>query len=114
MPRRLPNAAVLDGITRTLLSPPARRAIIAGAKRGCGAARDLPGILALAKKHGANARTCAAAFGFLPDAHRPRKYVDVLADDDRLVALLPNDPEVSAAFALSRAIYDQCGAFFVE
>jgi hypothetical protein len=44
----------------------------------------------------------------------PAQYVDVLADDENALAVLSTDVEVSAAFALSRAIHPEGGAFIAE
>jgi hypothetical protein len=111
----LSDEIVLDGIIRKLISPAARRAIIACARRGFGDARNLLGILAVAKELGARPRVVAAAFGFLPDARNRRRYVDVLANQDECeLALLPKDTAVAAAFALSLAVCPEGGAFVAE
>ena len=111
---RLSAAAVLDGIKRRLLRPQTRRAIIACAQAGYGAARNLRGILATAHEFGATPRAVAAALGFLPDARNPRRYVDVLTADECDIALLPKDTEIAAAFALSRAACPEGGSFVAE
>lgn len=113
--RRLPDQVVLRGITRTLLGRQVRSAIIACALRGYGEARNLLGIVTIAKEHRAKPRAVAAAFGFLPSASNHRKYLDVWsANDDFAMPLLPTDIEVVAAFALSRAIHDGGGPFMVD
>ncbi len=115
MKSQLPNKCVLDAITRKLLSPKAREAIIACARLGFGAARNRQGIVAVARKFGACPRVVLAAFGFLPDANKPRRYVDVLTGyDECTLALLPKGSEVRAAFALSRAVAPEGASFAVE
>ena len=57
----------------------------------------------------------AAAFGYLPDARRPGRTVDVIAGyDETTLGLLPKDSQVRAAFALSRAVAPEGAAFVVE
>jgi hypothetical protein len=109
----LTNDVVLDGIVG-LLPPSARKAIVACCRRGYGDARDLRGILAQAKRAKAPARVVAAALGYLPDAHRPSHYVDVLAGDEFALGLLPKGAAVRAAFALSRAVHPEGGSFTAE
>jgi hypothetical protein len=111
MSHRMSDATVLDGINRKLLSPESRRAIIACARRSLGEQRDLRSILATAKKHGADPKTVAAAFAFLPNLRHPSRYVDVIAADEDVVALLPQGAELAAAFALSRAVHPSGGSF---
>ena len=111
---RLPDAVVLDAICHEILSREARKAIIACARRSLGDARDQKGITAIAKECGANPRVVLAAFGFLPDSRRPKRYVDVWQDDETIIALLPAGTEVAAAFALSRAVHPEGCAFTEE
>ena len=51
------------------------------------------------------------AGGFPPDSRRPKRYVDVWQDDETIIALLPKDTEVEAAFTLSRAVHPEGCAF---
>jgi len=110
----LPDKVVIEGIVQTLIPPAARKAIIAAAQRGCGAARDLPGLLALAKQAKAAPRVVCAAFGFLPDYRRRGRYVDMLTDDEFTLGLLPKYAAVRAAFALSRAVHPEGCSFVAE
>ena len=111
---QLPDAVVLNAIVHKVLRPASRKAIIACARRGLGDARDQRGITAVAKECGAEPRVVLAAFGFLPDSRRPKRYVDVWKDDESTVALLPAGTEVAAAFALSRAVHPEGCAFAAE
>jgi len=79
-----------------------------------GDARDQRGIAAVAKECGADPRVVLAAFGFLPDSRRPKRYVDVWTDDENTIALLPADTEVAAAFALSPAVHPEHGSLVAE
>lgn len=72
---KLPDNLVLVAITRRLIPPRARKAIVACAQRGYGEARNLRGILAQARRAKAPAAVVAAAFSFLPSLDDPRVYV---------------------------------------
>jgi hypothetical protein len=113
MPHTLHDATVMNAITKKLLGAKARKAILAAARAGYGAARALPGILAVAQANGARPEVVAAAFGFLADAGNRRGFVDILTDEDG-VGVLPDDSEVAAAFALSRAIAPDGAPFVTE
>lgn len=102
--RRLPDDVVLRAITRTLLGRQVQRAIIACARRGYGEARNLQGIRSSAREFGADAKAVLAAFLFLPALGNPRRYIDVTDTGENATetAVLPDDKETIAAFALAR------------
>lgn len=56
----------------------------------------------------------ASALGYLPDANRRRRYVDMLAGDELALGLLPKGTAVRDAFALSRAVQPEGGSFVAE
>jgi hypothetical protein len=107
------NREVLDVIVGRMLPAKACDAIVAAARAGHGAARNLAAIVGLAQTYGARPEVVAAAFGFLARLGEPSKFVDVLTDEDE-IAELPNDDEVRAAFALSRAVAPDGAPFVVS
>ena len=55
------------------------------ARRSLGEARHKQGITAVAKECGTTPHVVLAAFGFLPDSRRPKRYVDVWQDDETII-----------------------------
>jgi hypothetical protein len=88
-----------------------RAAMLAAAQLGYGEARNIDAILKMADQHGARRRVVAAFFGFLRDGYWPEQYADAFHPQTTMPhcdsPTLDNasDPEVTAAFALSRAIW---------
>jgi hypothetical protein len=71
-------------------------------------------VRAIAQGYGTDTRVVLAAFGFLPDSRRPKRYADVCKDDETTIALLAAGTEMATAFALSRAVHPEGCTFAAE
>jgi hypothetical protein len=87
-----------------------RAAMLAAAQCGYGEARDINGIVATADRHGARRRVVAAFFGFLRDGWHSDRFADAFQPETTPACDTPTldnrtDPQVTAAFALARAVW---------
>jgi hypothetical protein len=95
---------LLNAIKHDLLSAAERNAIVACARYGFGEARNLDGILGVARGMRIEPKVVAAAFLYLPVLGDPSRFLDTtdIGPDAFDTADLGDDPRVIAAFALGR------------
>jgi hypothetical protein len=75
------------------------------AARGYGEQRNLKAILATAQEWDADEKVVAMLFGFAPDFFALKTYADILIDDQATPIIDVTDPEIVAAWKLSKLAF---------